>query len=470
MSQKSLLEISKASFKYFDEIFSIVEQNQDLASCFVFCDSWLRGDDFPPTIAAYVKEKFSVRPSLTLRSIIGRKYRRTQVMVRWLLFLLKVILFNPNLRKKFPNHKNILFLNTKKYGMGPAKDLEKVIGEPFACLDLKSNLSSVLSGNAFNIAVTRELLLTTFKQTIRVVGKKNKYKTLKVSVFQIFCGLLTRNAAYSFFKFSGAERVVIVGSLTNPHVRRNFYACQQLNIDSTLYIPRTISPISIPMLSGMKNALWGLPNRIFTSNLFSERSLIEVLKEKDVHISTLISADVSSREVAVSQRQRALFLLGLDRLFNLRLLEFLQRNTIFEDRAVVRVHPLDDRSFYERSLSKLKSRVRLSNGRPLSTELHEAKVCYLYPSEAFVEVVKSKVPVCWMAMDVDLPAMENIFWSSIGGNLVNDFGQLLDHYQNICKPEWIFEESNLANNAADFEKAENPFELLALRLKDEGFN
>lgn len=473
VSQKDLLKINKAAFESFDKIFSKVELDFDLVSCFVFCDSWLRGDYFPPAIESYVKDNFQIQPSRTLRSNLGLKYRRFKKSIRWIYFIINILIVNPNKFYQVPSCRNVIFLNIKRFGRKPAEEIEKVLGEPVTQLDLKSNISSPSCPGGFETVVTRKLLYISIKELLNVIGRRRDCSELKVSVFEIFCGLLTKNAAYSFLKSAGTYRVIITGSPTNPHVRRIFFACQILGIRSFLYITRNISPVSIPMLAGMHNAIYGVPDTIFTKNLYSMRTLNDKIASNSTHVASLVSTDdrmpLSCDDCTFFSD--VLFLLSTDKYFNYQLINFLINSTVFTElksNVVIRLHPLDDRKTYEGILDNSSNNIFFSDGGPLSSDLSSKRVCYLYPSEAFSEILEKEISICWMTMNFDLQAMENIFWTSMCGDVVNSYSQLVAHYTRICASRGSPSKSVLdMPSIENLRSTREPYRLIGGRLGDD---
>ncbi|MDB4659643.1 hypothetical protein OAE57_01065 [Synechococcus sp. AH-551-C10] len=476
VSQKDLLRINRAAFESFDKIFAKVELDLDLVSCFVFCDSWLRGDYFPPAIETYVKNNFDIRPSRTILSRLGLKYRKLVKSIRWVYFILNVLVFDPHQFSQIPICRNIMFINIKRFGRKPADEIEKMIGEPVTQLDLKSNISSPSYVGSFETAVTRKLVFLTLEELLNVIGRRRDCSELTVSAFEIFCGLLTKNAAYSFLKSASTKRVIITGSLTNPHVRRIFFVCQLLDIRSFLYISRNISPVSIPMLAGMHNAIYGIPSKIFTKNVYSMRTLNNKLNRDSTLVSSLISIDdckpVSGKKC--SYFSDLLFLLSTDKYFNYQLINFLINNLDFSDfkgNIVIRLHPLDDRKDYEDFLAELSHNISFSDGGPLSNDLSSKRVCYLYPSEAFSEILEKEIPICWMMMNCDLQAMENIFWTSICGDVVNDFSELVAHSKKIFDSRGAPSKLELdLSSIESLRSTREPYRLIGGRLGDDVLN
>ena len=472
ISQEKLLQINKKAFDSFDILFSHIESDLELVSCFVFCDSWLRGDDFPPALEDYVKDNFKLHPSRTIWSILGTKYRRSKKSIRWVYFLLKILLLNPYKSSEVPTYRNILFLNIKRFGGKPAEEIERVIGEPVTSFDLKMNISSSACVGGFECVVTRSMILNTWKELRNLIVRRCEHRELRVSLLNIYCGLLIKNAAYSFLKAADTYRVIVTGSLTNPHVRRIFYACELLHINSFLYITRNVSPVSIPMLAGMCNAVYGLPGSIFTKNMYSMSILNRKLTRGQLNISCLAADEgVSpSRSANISSSSDALFLLGLDKYFNFQLINFLVNNPAFSDltgKIVIRPHPLDNIKAYDRLLLNPRNKVYFSKGGPLSSDLESKKVCYLYPSESFSEILENGIPICWIMVNFDLQAMDNIFWTSICGDSVNSLSGLAAH----CKKSLEFSgvPPNLSSNALEIDAlrcTRNPYKLIAGHLRD----
>ena len=386
---------------------------------------------------------------------------------------MNILILNPHKHSKVPTYRNLIFLNIKRFGKKPGEDVERALGEPVTQLDLKSNISSPSYCGGFETVVTRKVLFATLKELKRLIPKSHLYPELKVSIFDIFCGLLTKNAAYSFLKSAGPYRVIVTGSLTNPHVRRIFYACQRLGINSSLYITRNISPVSIPMLAGMHNATYGIPGTIFTKNMYSRWNLEKKLSRSRFHISSLSTHDDRrfSRGRERSKCTDALFILGLDKHFNNRLINFLANSPVFCDskfNIVIRPHPLDNKEAYEGILSKYQKNIYFSYGGTLSSDLLSKRVCYLYPSESFSEILEMEISVCWMLMNYDLQAMENIFWTSICGEVVNDFSELIAHYKKSFTSMGGFSKSSQdVINVEDLRSTREPYRLLGGHLSDE---